>query len=71
MDGRLRRSSGALPVEIVVTSASLDVNPGVTLFVEGKNFGDAVMRPSLSRNDVFYRFETWCRTDAPSISMKF
>ena len=55
----------------VTASASWDVTRNVTLFVEGKNLGDAVMRSNLGRNDALYGFETWGRTYAAGMSVKF
>jgi TonB-dependent receptor len=55
----------------VTASASWDITPKVTLFVEGKNLGDAVMRSNLGRSDALFGFETWGRTYVAGMSVKF
>ena len=55
----------------ITASASWDITPKITLFVEGKNLGDAVMRSNLGRSDAQYGFETWGRTYAAGMSVKF
>ena len=55
----------------VTASASYDLNENVTLFVEGKNLSDEVMRSNLGRSDAIYGFETWGRTYAAGMSVKF
>jgi iron complex outermembrane receptor protein len=55
----------------VTASASWDVTPKITLFVEGKNLGDAVMRSNLGRSDAVNGFETWGRTYVAGMSVKF
>jgi len=55
----------------VTASASYDLNENVTLFVEGKNLGDEVMRSNLGRSDAIYGFEAWGRTYAAGMSVKF
>ena len=55
----------------ITASASWDITPKITLFVEGKNLGDAVMRSNLGRADAQYGFETWGRTYAAGMSVKF
>ncbi|WP_371763869.1 TonB-dependent receptor [Massilia sp.] len=55
----------------VTASASWDVTRNVTVFVEGKNLGDAEMRSSLGRPDALYGFETWGRTYVAGMSVKF
>lgn len=55
----------------VTASASYDLNKNVTLFVEGKNLGDEVMRSNLGRSDAVYGFEAWGRTYAAGMSVKF
>jgi iron complex outermembrane receptor protein len=55
----------------VTASASWDITKSVTLFVEGKNLGDAVMRSHLGRDDALYGFETWGRTYVAGMSLKF
>ncbi|GJI89688.1 TonB-dependent receptor [Duganella hordei] len=55
----------------VTASASWDVTRNVTLFVEGKNLGDAVMRSNLGRSDALYGFESWGRTFVAGMSVKF
>ncbi|WP_306395881.1 TonB-dependent receptor [Telluria beijingensis] len=55
----------------VTASASYDLNKNVTLFVEGKNLGDEVMRSNLGRSDAIYGFEAWGRTYAAGMSVKF
>jgi len=55
----------------VTASASYDLNRNVTLFVEGKNLGDEVMRSNLGRSDAIYGFEAWGRTYAAGMSVKF
>ncbi|MFA9215590.1 MAG: TonB-dependent receptor [Sphingomonadaceae bacterium] len=55
----------------VTASASWDVTPKVTLFIEGKNLGDAVTRSTLGRADAQYGFETWGRTYVAGMSVKF
>jgi hypothetical protein len=47
------------------------VTRNVTIFVEGKNLGDAVMRSNLGRSDAVYGFETWGRTYVAGMSVKF
>jgi TonB-dependent receptor len=55
----------------VTASASYDVTRNVTVFIEGKNLGDAVMRSNLGRSDAVYGFETWGRTYVAGMSVKF
>lgn len=55
----------------VTASASWDVTRNVTLFVEGKNLSDAVMRSHLGRDDALYGFESWGRTYVAGMSVKF
>lgn len=55
----------------VTASASYDLNKNVTLFVEGKNLSDEVMRSNLGRSDAIYGFEAWGRTYAAGMSVKF
>jgi TonB-dependent receptor len=55
----------------VTASASWDVTRNITLFVEGKNLGDAVMRSNLGRSDALNGFETWGRTYVAGMSVKF
>jgi TonB-dependent receptor len=55
----------------VTASASWDVTRNVTVFIEGKNLGDAVMRSNLGRSDALYGFETWGRTYVAGMSVKF
>jgi len=55
----------------VTASASWDVTPHITVFVEGKNLGDAVMRSHLGRSDALYGFESWGRTYVAGMSVKF
>ena len=55
----------------VSASLSYDVSKNVTLFLEGKNLGDAVMRSNLGRSDAQYGFETWGRTYVAGLSFKF
>ena len=55
----------------VTASASWDVTRNVTVFVEGKNLGDAEMRSNLGRPDALYGFETWGRTYVAGMSVKF
>jgi TonB-dependent receptor len=55
----------------VTASASYDLNKNVTLFVEGKNLGDEVMRSNLGRSDAIYGFEAWGRTYAAGMSVRF
>lgn len=50
MDGRLRRSWGALAVEIVMKWASWGISKSVTLFGAGKNLGDAECVQALAAN---------------------
>jgi iron complex outermembrane receptor protein len=55
----------------VTASASWDITPKVTLFVEGKNLSDAVMRSNLGRSDALFGFESWGRTYVAGMSVKF
>lgn len=55
----------------VTASASYEVSKNVTVFVEGKNLGDAVMRSNLGRGDAVNGFETWGRTYVAGMSVKF
>jgi iron complex outermembrane receptor protein len=55
----------------VTASASYDISKSVTVFVEGKNLGDAVMRSNLGRSDAIYGFESWGRTYVAGMSVKF
>jgi TonB-dependent receptor len=55
----------------VTASASWDITPRITVFVEGKNLGDAVMRSNLGRADAINGFETWGRTYVAGMSVKF
>lgn len=55
----------------ITASASYDLNKNVTLFVEGKNLGDEVMRSNLGRGDAIYGFEAWGRTYAAGMSVRF
>jgi iron complex outermembrane receptor protein len=55
----------------VTASASWDITPKITLFVEGKNLGDAVMRSNLGRSDALNGFESWGRTYVAGMSVKF
>ena len=55
----------------ITASASYDVNENVSLFVEGKNLGDEVMRSNLGRSDAIYGFEAWGRTYAAGMSVRF
>jgi iron complex outermembrane receptor protein len=55
----------------VTASASWDVTRNVTLFIEGKNLSDAVMRSNLGRSDALYGFESWGRTYVAGMSVKF
>jgi len=55
----------------ITASASWDVTKNVTLFIEGKNLGDAVTRSNLGRSDGLYGFETWGRTYVAGMSVKF
>lgn len=59
------------PLTWVTASASYDLTRNVTVFVEGKNLGDAVMRSNLGRPDAIYGFETWGRTYVAGMSVKF
>lgn len=55
----------------VSASLSYDISKNVTLFLEGKNLGDAVMRSNLGRSDAQYGFETWGRTYVAGLNVKF
>lgn len=55
----------------ITASASFDVSKNVTLFVEGKNLGDEVMRANLGRRDAIHGFEAWGRTYVAGMSVKF
>jgi iron complex outermembrane receptor protein len=55
----------------VTASASYDVSKNVTVFVEGKNLSDAVMRSNLGRSDAVTGYEAWGRTYVAGVSVKF
>jgi TonB-dependent receptor len=55
----------------VTASASYDLNKHVSLFVEGKNLGDEVMRANLGRSDAVVGFEAWGRTYVAGMNVKF
>ena len=55
----------------VTASASYEFAKNMTVFVEGKNLGDAVMRSNLGRSDAVYGFETWGRTYVAGLTVKF
>lgn len=73
----VRESYGGLskianPITWVSASLSYNVNKNLSVFIEGKNLGDAVYRATLGgRADALAGFETWGRTVTIGATVKF
>lgn len=73
----VRESYGGLskianPITWISASLAYTVNQNLSLFIEGKNLGDAVYRATLGgRDDAPAGFETWGRTVTVGATVKF